>query len=71
MYGEKTMYDFLIVGSGLSGSSIANLLKQKGYRVLVIEKKSNIGGSIRTVKRDNIDIHLYGAHIFHTSIKNI
>ena len=63
------MYDFLVVGSGLSGSSIANLLKQKGYSVLVIEKKSNIGGSIRTVKRDNIDIHLYGAHIFHTSDK--
>lgn len=63
------MYDYLIVGSGLSGASIANLLKQKGYNVLVIEKKSNIGGSIRTVKRDGIDIHLYGAHIFHTSDK--
>lgn len=65
------MYDYLIVGSGLAGSTIANLLKRKEKEVLVIEKKKHVGGSIRTVKRENIDIHLYGAHIFHTSDKKI
>ena len=65
------MYDYLIVGSGLAGSTIANILKRKEKEVLVIEKKKHVGGSIRTVKRENIDIHLYGAHIFHTSDKKI
>lgn len=65
------MYDFLIVGSGLAGSTIADLLKRKGYKIAVIEKKKYVGGSIRTVRRNGIDIHLYGAHIFHTSDKKI
>lgn len=65
------MYDYLIVGSGLFGSCFAYLAKKRGKKVLVLEKKDKVGGAIRTERRDNIDIHLYGPHIFHTSDKKI
>lgn len=65
------MYDYLIVGSGLYGASMARMLKDKGLKVLVIEKKDVIAGSIRTERKDNIDVHLYGAHIFHTSDEEV
>lgn len=65
------MYDFLIVGSGLFGSTLAYLLKNKGYKVLVLEKRDHIGGNIYTKDIDNIKVHLYGAHIFHTSNKEV
>lgn len=65
------MYDYLIVGSGLFGATFAYLAHQKGLKVLVIEKKDVIGGSIRTERKDNIDVHLYGPHIFHTSDKEV
>lgn len=65
------MYDFLIVGSGLYGSTLAYLLNKKGYKVLVIEKKDHIGGNIYTKNIDGIDVHLYGAHIFHTSCEDV
>lgn len=64
-------YNFLIVGSGLFGSSRARELSNKGYNILNIEKREHIGGNIFTKKMFGINVHLYGAHIFHTSNKKI
>jgi UDP-galactopyranose mutase len=60
-------YDYLIVGSGFYGSICAHELTKKGKKCLVIEKRGHIGGNCYTEKRDNINIHTYGPHIFHTS----
>lgn len=68
---NKKIYDFLIVGSGLYGSIMAHELSKNGYKVLVIEKRDHIGGNIYTKKMDNIDVHVYGAHIFHTSNEKV
>lgn len=64
-------YDYLIVGCGLSGAVIANKLKQNGKNVLIIDKRNHIGGNIYTELVDNIHIHKYGPHIFHTNKKEI
>ncbi|HGY1165656.1 TPA: UDP-galactopyranose mutase [Citrobacter braakii] len=64
-------YDFLIVGSGLFGATCAHELTKKGKRVLVIDKRSHIGGNIYTENVDGIHVHKYGAHIFHTNDKQI
>ena len=64
-------YDYLIVGAGLFGSTVANLLNKKGKKVLVIDKRNHIAGNIYTKNENNIDIHVYGAHIFHTSDKEV
>jgi UDP-galactopyranose mutase len=64
-------YDYLIVGSGLFGSVFAWHAKQKGKRVLVIEKRSHKGGSVYCHKENGIWVHAYGAHIFHTNSKEI
>ena len=66
-----TMYDYLIVGSGLYGSICAYELNKKGYKVLVLEKRNHIGGNIYTENICNINVHKYGAHIFHTSNKDV
>lgn len=63
------MYDYLIVGSGLFGSVFAHEAKKKGYKCLVVEKRDHIGGNIYTYELEGINIHRYGAHIFHTSNK--
>jgi len=63
------MYDFVIVGSGLFGSICAHELTKIGYKCLVIEKRNHIGGNCYTEKIEGIDVHKYGAHIFHTSNK--
>lgn len=65
------MYDYLIVGAGLFGATFANLATKAGYKVLVIDKKPVIAGAIYTERKDNIDIHVYGPHIFHTDDKEI
>jgi UDP-galactopyranose mutase len=65
------MYDYLIVGSGMFGSVCARELTDKGYKCLVIEKRNHIGGNCYTENKDGINIHKYGAHIFHTSNKEI
>ena len=65
------MYDYLIVGSGLFGSVFAYEANKRGKKCLVIDKRSNIGGNIYTEKIENINVHKYGAHIFHTSNKKI
>lgn len=64
-------YDYLIVGSGLYGAVCAHELTKRGKRCLVIEKRSHIGGNIYTKDVEGINVHLYGAHIFHTSDKAI
>lgn len=64
-------YDYLIVGAGLYGAVCADLLLQAGKRCLVIEKEPHIGGHVYTEKREGIDVHVYGAHIFHTSNEEV
>ena len=64
-------YDYLIVGSGLFGATFANLAKKEGKKVLVIEKRPNIAGNIYTEEIDGIQVHKYGAHIFHTDYKDV
>ena len=64
-------YDYLIVGSGLFGATCANLLNEAGKKVLVIDKRSNIAGNIYTEKVEDIIVHKYGAHIFHTDYKDV
>jgi len=61
------MYDYLIVGAGFYGSICAHELNKIGKKVLVIENRNHIGGNCYTEKWDNINIHYYGPHIFHTS----
>lgn len=68
---EKSMYDYLIVGSGLFGAVCAYELSRMGKRVYVIEKRKHIGGNVYTESIEGINVHRYGAHIFHTSDKCI
>ncbi len=65
------MYDYLIVGAGLFGSVCAHELNKKGKKVLVIEKRSHIAGNAYTENNNGIQVHKYGAHIFHTNDKKI
>ncbi|HAT7486850.1 MULTISPECIES: UDP-galactopyranose mutase [Enterobacter cloacae complex] len=65
------MYDYIIVGSGLFGAVCANELKKLNKKVLVIEKRNHIGGNAYTEDCEGIQIHKYGAHIFHTNDKDI
>ena len=64
-------YDYLIVGSGLFGSTFANLAKKDGKKVLVIDKRDHIGGNIYTEEIEGINVHKYGAHIFHTDYDDV
>lgn len=64
-------YDYLIVGSGFFGSICAYELTKSGYKCLVLEKRDHIGGNCYTEKRDDINIHMYGPHIFHTSNEDV
>ena len=61
------MIDYLIVGSGLYGATVARQLKDAGKSVLVIDKRPNIAGNVYTEKMEDINVHIYGAHIFHTN----
>lgn len=64
-------YDYLIVGSGLFGSIFAYEAKKRGKKVLIIDKRPHIAGNIYTEKVEDINVHKYGAHIFHTSNKSV
>lgn len=61
------LYDYLIVGSGLTGATLAHLLTKSGKHCLVVEKRAHIGGNVYTERVDGIDVHRYGPHIFHTN----
>lgn len=63
------VYDYLIVGTGLFGSVFAYEAAKRGHSVKMLEKRAHIGGNCYTEKQVGIDIHKYGAHIFHTSSK--
>lgn len=64
-------YDYLIVGAGLYGSVFAHEMTGRGKRCLVIDKRNHIGGNIYTYECEGINVHKYGAHIFHTSDKEV
>ena len=65
------MYDYLVVGSGLYGAVFAHEAKAHGKNVLVVDKRSNIAGNIYTENIEGINVHKYGAHIFHTNNKMV
>ena len=65
------MYDYLVIGSGLYGAVFAHEAAAKGYKVLVIDKRPNIAGNVYTEKVEGINVHVYGAHIFHTNDKKV
>lgn len=67
----KKKYDYLIVGSGLFGATIAYRARKIGKRVLVIDKRCHIGGNIYCQEIDGIQVHRYGPHIFHTKNKDV
>ena len=64
-------YDYLIVGSGLYGATFAHLAHKQGKKCLVIDKRAHLGGNIYCEKIEGINVHKYGAHIFHTSDKKV
>lgn len=64
-------YDYLIVGAGLFGAVFARQATNAGKKVLVIDKRSHIGGNVYTEKIEDINVHVYGAHIFHTNNKQV
>ncbi len=68
---NKLKYHYLIVGSGLFGATFAHLAKQKGKRCLVIDKRPHLGGNVYCENIEGINVHKYGAHIFHTSNKEV
>lgn len=64
-------YDYLIVGSGLYGATFAHLATKQGKHCLVIDKRSHLGGNLYCENVEGINVHKYGAHIFHTSNKQV
>ena len=64
-------YDYLIVGAGLYGACFANLANRQGKRCLVIDKRPHIGGNLYCEDVEGINVHKYGAHIFHTSDRTV
>ncbi len=65
------MFDYLVVGSGLYGSVFAHEAKTHGKSVLVIDKRPNVGGNVYTEKTEGVNVHKYGAHIFHTNNRKV
>ena len=65
------MYDYLIVGAGLFGAVFAHEAKKRGKKCLVIDKRNHVAGNIYTEEVDGIQVHKYGAHIFHTSDEKV
>jgi len=65
------IYDYLIVGSGLYGSTFAYFAKKQGKKCLVIEKRPHLGGNVYCENIEGINVHKYGAHIFHTNNKQV
>lgn len=65
------MYDYLIVGAGLYGAVFAREMTDRGFKCLVIDKRNHIAGNVYTEEIEGINVHKYGAHIFHTSDKKV
>ena len=65
------MYNYLIVGAGLYGATVARELTDAGHSVLVIDKRPHIAGNVYTEQMEGINVHIYGAHIFHTNNKQV
>ena len=65
------MYDYLVVGAGLYGAVFAQQAKAAKKSVLVIDKRQNVGGNVYTEKIEKINVHKYGAHIFHTNNEQV
>lgn len=65
------MSNYLIVGSGLYGATVARRLAEAGKSILVIDKRPNIAGNVYTEKIEGINVHIYGVHIFHTNSKTV
>ncbi len=65
------MYDYLIVGAGLYGATFARVAAEKGKKVLVIDKRTHVAGNVFTEEIEGIQVHKYGAHIFHTNNKRV
>ena len=69
---EKPMnYNYLIVGAGLYGATFAREMAEKGNKVLVIDKRDNVAGNVFTQRIEGINVHVYGAHIFHTNNEEV
>ena len=64
-------YDYLVVGAGLTGAVFAHEAKAVGKSCLVIDRRNHIAGNVYTEEVEGIQVHKYGAHIFHTSLKNV
>ena len=71
MFCDEMKYDYLIVGSGLFGATFAYRAKQAGKKCLVIDKRPHLGGNVYCENIEGINVHKYGAHIFHTSNKEV
>lgn len=71
MENQSEKYDYLIVGAGLFGATFAHLAKKQGKHCLVIDKRPHVGGNVYCENIEGINVHKYGAHIFHTSDKEI
>lgn len=65
------MYDFLVVGAGLAGAVFSRIMTDKGYKCLIIDKRSHIGGNIYSEQIEGIEVHKYGPHIFHTDNERV
>ena len=65
------MFDYIVIGAGLYGATVARELTNAGHSVLVIDKRSHIAGNVYTEKTEGINVHIYGAHIFHTNNKQV
>lgn len=64
-------YDYLVVGAGMYGATFARMCRDAGQTCLVIDSRSHVAGNAYTERREGIDVHIYGAHIFHTNSKSI
>lgn len=67
----RKRYDYLIVGSGLMGSTFAHLARLAGKRCLVVERREHTGGNVHCIRMEGINVHQYGAHILHTSDERV
>ena len=71
MHEVIMQFDYLIVGAGLYGAVFAHEMNKAGKKCYVIDRRDHIAGNIYTEKKNGINVHLYGAHIFHTSDKEV